>query len=226
TVHATTSHLGPAATMPAPYRALLQRCAQPQLISDVAAELGWPLARLWALVDDMADLGLVMVCPRAAWPGARPTKSTTTFAKIVIAGGCGTGKTTLITSLADQMHYGELSIAPTSDDAAESLSADSLCGEVELGRINLANDLVLFLVAAPNHCMRHAIYDELAGNAIGAVVLVDLRRPKDSFDAIDYFESRGIPFVVAISEFDEANTHPIETIRKALRLGEEVPVLS
>lgn len=241
-------HIEPKATMPAHYRVLRQACAQPRLISDVAAELGWPPASLRELVDDMADLGLVIVCPRAVWPGdlswtaadsagshaaagatsgAWSTTDTTTFAKIIIAGGGGTGKTALISSLSHQRYYVDVSdIAPTFGDPAESLSADSPRGRLELGRINLANDLALILFAAPNYCMRHRIYDEWVRGAIGALVLVDPQRLEDSFDAIDYFQSRNLPFAVAITEFDRADTQPIETIREALQLDKEVPILS
>lgn len=192
----------------------------------------------------MADLGLVIVCPHAVWPGdlpwtasdsagshaaagatsgARPTTDATTFTKIIIAGGSGTGKTALISSLSHQMHYVDVSdIAPIFGDPAGSLSADSPRGRLQLGRINLANDLALILFAAPNSCMRHRIYDEWVQGAIGALVLVDPQRLEDSFDAIDYFQSRDFPFAVAITEFDEAGTQPIET----LQLDKEVPILS
>ncbi|MEU4345457.1 hypothetical protein AB0H00_30100, partial [Nocardia sp. NPDC023852] len=249
TVHAT-SHVGPTATMPAPYRVFRQSCARPRRLSDLAVELGWPLPHLRELVNDMADLGLVTVCLRAGcmcdlpWTEpisasshgsladgspvcARSAKDATKSTKIVIAGGCGTGKTTLITSLSEQMQYAELSdITPAADDPPVSSSTDSFRGRVELGRITLATDLALYLLAAPNHCMQHRMYDEWVQGAIGALVLVDPRRPEDSSAAIDYFQSRGCPFVVAINQFDEADTHSIETVREALRLGREVPVLA
>ncbi|MGV9639291.1 hypothetical protein ACWDO0_34455 [Nocardia rhamnosiphila] len=248
TVHAA-SHVGPTATMPAPYQALRQSCAQPRRISAIAAELGWSLPDLRELVSDMADLGLVTVCLRAGclcglpWteptslPGhgslaygspvcARPAKDATTSAAIVIAGGCGTSKTTLITSLSDQMQYAELAdITQTADDPTGSTSTDSLRGRVELGRITLATDLDLYLLAAPDHCIQHRMYDEWVHGVIGALVLVDPRRPEDSSAAIDYFQSRGCPFVVAIQLY-WAETHPVETIREALQLGREVPVLT
>lgn len=245
TVHAT-SHVEPTATMPAPYRALRQSCAQPRRLSDIAAELGWPLPDLRELVNDMTDLGLVTVCLRAGclcglpWKEpvtarshkgfpvcARPVKDATTSTMIVIAGGCGTGKTTLITSLSEQMQYTELSdITPADDDSTESSSTTSLRGRVELGRMTLATDLDLYLLAAPDHCMQHRMYDEWVQGAIGALVLVDPRRPEDSSAAIDYFQSLGCPFVVAIRQLYWAETRPVETIREALRLEREVPVLT
>ncbi|WP_063129933.1 GTP-binding protein [Nocardia fusca] len=249
TVHAA-SHVGTTATMPAPYRALRQSCAQPRRISAIAAELGWSLPDLRELVSDMADLGLVTVCLRAGclcglpWTEpisarghgslvdgfpvcGRPAKDARTSAAIVIAGGCGTGKTTLITSLSEQMQYAELAdITPTADAPTGSSSMDSLRGRVELGRITLATDLDLYLLAAPDHCMQHRMYDEWVQGAIGALVLVDPRRPEDSSAAIDYFQSLGCPFVVAIRQLHWAETHLVETIREALRLGREVPVLT
>jgi signal recognition particle receptor subunit beta len=246
----TAGHIGPTAAMPAPYRALRQSCAQPRRLSDIAAELGWSLPDLRELVSDMADLGLVTVCLRAgclcglpwtepiSFPGhgtladgspacARPAKDARTSAAIVIAGGCGIGKTTLITSLSEQTQYAELAdITPAADDPTGSSSTDSLRGRVELGRITLATDLDLYLLAAPDHCMQHRMYDEWVRGTIGALVLVDPRRPEDSSAAIDYFQSRDCPFVVAIRQLHWAETHLVETIREALQLGSEVPALT
>jgi signal recognition particle receptor subunit beta len=96
---------------------------------------------------------------------------------------------------------------------------------MDFGRITLREDLVLYLFGTPGQNRFWFLWDELAQGALGAVVLADTRRLEDCFAAVDYFERRGIPFTVAVNCFEGADKHPAETIRTALDLNTEVPVV-
>lgn len=96
---------------------------------------------------------------------------------------------------------------------------------MDFGRITLREDLVLYLFGTPGQDRFWFLWDELALGALGAVVLVDTRRLEDCFAAIDYFERRSIAFTVAVNNFDGADRYPMETVRSALDLDPDVPLL-
>ena len=96
---------------------------------------------------------------------------------------------------------------------------------MDFGRITLREDLVLYLFGTPGQDRFWFLWDELAQGALGAVVLADTRRLEDCFAAVDYFERRGIPFVVAVNCFDGAAPYPAEDVREALDLDHDVPVV-
>ncbi|MGH3391332.1 MAG: GTP-binding protein, partial [Actinomadura sp.] len=85
---------------------------------------------------------------------------------------------------------------------------------------------VLYLFGTPGQDRFWFMWDELAQGALGAVVLVDTRRLADCFASVDYFERRGVPFIVGVNEFDAGRRHSTEAIRDALDLGPEIPVIS
>lgn len=149
--------------------------------------------------------------------------------KIVIAGGFGTGKTTMVGSVSE--------IPPlTTEEALTSASVgvDDLAGvegkqnttvALDFGRITIATDLVLYLFGTPGQDRFWFIWDELSRGAVGAIVLVDTRRLDTSFAAVDYFERRGIPFVAAVNRFFGECPYTEPEVREALELGSEVPVV-
>lgn len=96
---------------------------------------------------------------------------------------------------------------------------------MDFGRITLADDLVLYLFGTPGQRRFWFMWDDLVRGAIGAIILVDVRRLQDSFAAVDFFEARGLPFIVAVNEFDDAPRHPGFAVRKALALPDHVPVV-
>jgi signal recognition particle receptor subunit beta len=96
---------------------------------------------------------------------------------------------------------------------------------MDFGRIALRDDLLIYLFGTPGQHRFWFMWDELAHGALGAVVLTDTRRLADSFPAVDYFERRGLPFVVGVNCFDGARRHDPETIRAALDLEPNVPIV-
>lgn len=149
--------------------------------------------------------------------------------KIVVAGGFGAGKTTLVSALSEveSLHTEEVmtseSVGVDDLDGVEGKSTTTVA--LDFGRITLDASTVVYLFGTPGQRRFSFMWEELAQGALGAVVLADTRRLADSFDAIDFFESRGVPFVVAVNCFDGQLTHRAEDVRVALDVAEGVPVL-
>ena len=150
--------------------------------------------------------------------------------KILLAGGFGVGKTTLVGAVS------EIRPLRTEELLTEgSLGTDSTAGvegkttttvAMDFGRISLRSDLVLYLFGTPGQQRFWFMWDELAIGALGAVVLADTRRLSDSFPAIDYFERLEIPFIVALNCFDGARRYDTEDVRRALDLEPDQPVVA
>ncbi|NMH99834.1 GTP-binding protein [Pseudonocardia acidicola] len=149
--------------------------------------------------------------------------------KVLVAGGFGAGKTTLVTALSEippLLTEQEMTTASIGvDDTGLVPEKRTTTVAMDFGRITVDESLLLYLFGTPGQSRFWFMWDELARGCVGAVVLVDLRRVDDCFPAIDYFENRGIPFVVAVNSFPGADTYDDETVLDALALPPGCPVV-
>ncbi|MER7891176.1 ATP/GTP-binding protein [Micromonospora sp. NPDC094482] len=159
-------------------------------------------------------------------PGATPLP---TAIKILVAGGFGVGKTTMVGAVSETRPLRTEEVLTESgvgiDDLSGVESKSTTTVAMDFGRITISDDLVLYLFGTPGQDRFWFVWDELALGAIGAVVLADTRRLADCFPSIDYFEGRGTPFVVAVNCFEGARQFRLDEVQAALNLDPGVPVL-
>ena len=149
--------------------------------------------------------------------------------KIVVAGGFGVGKTTFVGAISEIEPLRSEAIITDASAGIDELYPDGTKTEttvaMDFGRISLKHRLVLYLLGTPGQDRFHFMWHELARGAIGAVVLVDTRRIEACFAAVDFFEKRGTPFVVAVNTFHGRRIHEPELVREALRIGPDIPIV-
>lgn len=157
-----------------------------------------------------------------------PTAVTAAAVKVLIAGGFGVGKTTMVAAVSE--------VAPLRTEevlSEKSEIVDDLTGveakttttvALDFGRITVGSDVILYIFGTPGQERFWFLWDELARGALGAIVLADTRRLESSFPAVDFFESRGMPFVVAVNCFDGAPIHTVAEVQDALDLDPTIPV--
>ncbi|HEX6521672.1 MAG TPA: ATP/GTP-binding protein [Streptosporangiaceae bacterium] len=152
-----------------------------------------------------------------------------TSVKIVVAGGFAVGKTTFVGSVSDITPLTTEAVMTPASDGLDDLSHTpnkvTTTVAMDFGRVTLDAGLILYLFGTPGQHRFWFMWDDLIHGAIGAVVLVDTRRLADSFPAVDYFESAGLPFIVALNGFHGEFPHEIADVRDALSVSSRVPII-
>ncbi|WP_326565632.1 ATP/GTP-binding protein [Amycolatopsis rhabdoformis] len=154
---------------------------------------------------------------------------TATAVKVLIAGGFGVGKTTMVASVSEVPPLRTEEVITTASEGIDDLSGveqkTTTTVALDFGRITINPELILYLFGTPGQDRFWFMWDELAEGALGAVVLADTRRLESCFAAVDFFERRGLPFIVGVNCFDGAYRYGTEEVRAALDLDPDVPLL-
>ncbi|WP_327590840.1 ATP/GTP-binding protein [Nonomuraea sp. NBC_00507] len=152
-----------------------------------------------------------------------------TAIKILVAGGFGAGKTTMVGAVSETRPLRTEEVLTDRGIGVDDLSSveakRTTTVAMDFGRITLNNDYVLYLFGTPGQERFWFVWDELAEGALGAVILADTRRLADCFPSVDYFERRNTPFVVAVNCFEGAPTFELDEVRLALQLDPSIPII-
>lgn len=150
--------------------------------------------------------------------------------KIVVAGGFGAGKTTFVGAISDiaplTTEAAMTTVGEAVDNRGQVITKTTTTVAMDFGRVAVDESLVMYMFGTPGQDRFGFMWNDLVKGALGAVVLVDSRRIEDSFPALDFFEHRNLPFVVAVNRFDGSIYHDVDDVREALSIAPNVPVVT